>query len=42
LDSALTGYTDNELTAIERFVLTMVQTLQGEAEKLATMRGATR
>ncbi len=38
LDSALTGYTEDELKAIERFVLTMVQTLRTEAEKLATAR----
>ncbi|HEX5406522.1 MAG TPA: MarR family transcriptional regulator [Pseudonocardiaceae bacterium] len=42
LDSALTGYTEGELVAIERFVQTMVQTLRGESEKLAAMRGATR
>jgi DNA-binding MarR family transcriptional regulator len=42
LDSALTGYTDDELTAIERFVRAMVQTLRGEAEKLATMRSVAR
>jgi DNA-binding MarR family transcriptional regulator len=38
LDSALTGYTAGELDAIERFVTTMVSTLRGEAEKLATTR----
>lgn len=38
LDSALTGYTADELDAIERFVTTMVRTLRGEAEKLATAR----
>lgn len=35
LDSTLTDYTEDELTAIERFVLTMVRTLRSEAEKLA-------
>lgn len=35
LDSTLTDYTEDELTAIERFVLSMVRTLRTEAEKLA-------
>jgi DNA-binding MarR family transcriptional regulator len=38
LDSALTGYTEDELKAVERFVLAMVQTLRTEAEKLAAIR----
>ncbi|HEY1572168.1 MAG TPA: MarR family transcriptional regulator [Pseudonocardiaceae bacterium] len=38
LDSALAGYTDDQLDAIERFVTTMVRTLRGEAEKLAAGR----
>lgn len=40
LDSSLTGYTDDEIDAIERFVLTMVRALRGEAEKLAATRSA--
>jgi DNA-binding MarR family transcriptional regulator len=40
LDSSLTGYTDDELKAIERFVVTMVAALKGEADKLATTRGS--
>jgi DNA-binding MarR family transcriptional regulator len=38
MDTALTDYTDDEMAAIERFVTTMVQTLRGEAEKLAAAR----
>jgi DNA-binding MarR family transcriptional regulator len=40
LDTALVGYTEDELNAVERFVVTMVQALRGEAEKLAAARGA--
>jgi DNA-binding MarR family transcriptional regulator len=36
LDVALTDYTEDELKAIERFVVTMVAALQGEADKLAS------
>jgi DNA-binding MarR family transcriptional regulator len=42
LDASLTGYTEDELKAVERFVLAMVRSLRDEAEKLAAMRGATR
>lgn len=42
LDSTLTDYTEAELTAIERFVRSMVRTLRGEAEKLAGQPGARR
>jgi DNA-binding MarR family transcriptional regulator len=42
LDSALTGYTEDELKAVERFVVTMVEALRGEAEKLAATRGPAR
>jgi DNA-binding MarR family transcriptional regulator len=42
LDASLTGYTEDELKAVERFVLAMVRSLRDEAEKLATMRGARR
>jgi DNA-binding MarR family transcriptional regulator len=34
LDTALAGYTEDELKAIERFVITMVAALKGEADKL--------
>lgn len=40
LDSALEGYTEDELKAVERFVVTMVRALGDEAEKLAAARGA--
>ena len=40
LDSALTGYTEDEVKAVERFVVAMVQALGDEAEKLAATRGA--
>jgi DNA-binding MarR family transcriptional regulator len=39
LDTALTGYTEDELKAIERFVVTMVAALKGEADKLGTSHG---
>lgn len=39
LDSALVGYTEDELKAVERFVVTMIEALHGEAEKLAAARG---
>jgi DNA-binding MarR family transcriptional regulator len=42
LDSALKGYTEDELKAVERFVVTMVQVLRGEAQKLAAARGTAR
>lgn len=35
LDSALSGYSQAELAAIESFVRTLVRTLRGEAERLA-------
>jgi DNA-binding MarR family transcriptional regulator len=40
LDSALEGYTEDELKAVERFVTAMVDSLRSEAEKLAAARGA--
>ena len=38
LDSALTGYSEDELKAIEGFVLAMVRALRAEADKLAATR----
>jgi DNA-binding MarR family transcriptional regulator len=38
LDKSLTGYTDDEVVAIERFVRDMVAALRGEADRLAAHR----
>ena len=40
LDSALTGYTEDEVTAVERFVVAMVQALRGRGREAGATRGA--
>jgi DNA-binding MarR family transcriptional regulator len=39
LDRTITDYTEDELKAVERFLVTMVQTLADESTRLAGMRG---